>query len=399
MIYLVDLLSIGNSHLMYNYSVIRLFRYLYPDQKIVFYSEETHQDLVRELLDTKDNDYVIYKKIKLSFTVKMSFKKLRSFFSNLYQNIGLLRTIISEMKRTSSTELFICTSPILSLLNFKYFDTRNINVLITLHGEVEYIFNQKTFRDKVIGNLYARLLKSNNSNFKFLLLTKISKSILLQRFHSLNNRLVDINHPYHFLEKDDYSINDTSTIHIGHIGSMGLRKNSQYLYLLAESIKDYILTNSISLYSIGALENNILPYRNDLVNDFTSINKDQYISRDIYSKMINNLNYSIFFFGEDQFLFRASGALLDAIQYEKPFICLKHPYFEYLFTIGGDVGFMCETLDDIKRLVVDLANKDQSLLDRYASQVYNLHKLKNLFTIETVALDFINQYKNISILQ
>ena len=66
---------------------------------------------------------------------------------------------------------------------------------------------------------------------------------------------------------------------------------------------------------------------------------------------------------------------MDSIAFIKPIIALKHQYFNYLFRKAGNIGFLCNDIEELNLLVNRIIRKDKELLSQYQSQQDNLKKL------------------------
>ena len=199
---------------------------------------------------------------------------------------------------------------------------------------------------------------------------------------------MDIDHPYAYsTELHLKNVTESKIITIGHVGSLGIRKNGHLIYSLAERHRRKISNGTLRYWAVGPVEDNVLQYKNSYVTEFSNKEFGQYISREVFDQKIKEIDYAVFLYAQDQFIFRASGTILDVINFTKPIIAMKHPFFDYLTSQVGNIGFLCANLDDMASLISRLAERDEVLLAQYGQQQSNLHKFKQKHSIDSIAED------------
>ena len=182
---------------------------------------------------------------------------------------------------------------------------------------------------------------------------------------------------------------------IGHIGSLELkRKHSHLLYKLATDFKREIKSDVISFKAIGLSTLSMMAYKNEFVDDLLgneSSGKPKYLDRTTFENELLKLHFAIFFYPATEYVFRSSGAITDAIALGIPIIALKHPYFNYLFSKGGDIGYLCDSYEDIVKVVNKLITTNILQTDKYKQQTFNVKKLHSIFNLDYVGADLKEQ--------
>lgn len=401
MIFVIDISSIGKTHVVFNSSILNVLYLTFPEEKIIFQAEVTHLNYVRE--STNDLKNLFFQEIYSSLVVKKSGNPLIRIFSKILEDKKIFFEIFDKMGSSPNNIIFLCSAPPLSFYIFKRLKKKYEQlVFAVLHGEIEYMFYSSNLREKIIGYIYKRALISNAKNFKYILLNKIALKKLAQNNLLRKEDVVEIDHPFVF--KDDirgstHYLDFKKGIAIGQVGSMDVRKSAHLLYKVAEDLIQEINDNKLELITIGPVESNVLKYRNSLVKDFYSSDQKQslYLNREVYEQVISSIDYSIFFYNKEQYIFRASGAICDVVAFEKPIIAIWHPYFDYLFNEVGNIGFLCKDLNEVENIIKRICNNDKGLTDQYYLQKTNLRKLKFKLSIATVAEDFKRQYNKMVI--
>jgi hypothetical protein len=109
----------------------------------------------------------------------------------------------------------------------------------------------------------------------------------------------------------------------------------------------------------------------------------QPLSPDVYKKKISEITYSVLLGEYSLYRLAASGSFLDALSFVKPVIALKNPYVEYYFKKLGDIGYLCDSYEDLERVVAGIINNFSP--ERYVLQCGNIIANRDLFSPEKVS--------------
>lgn len=401
MIHYIDQTSERDHHMVFNSSILKMLLEMYPGEQIVSHGIFSNQESTRKLLSEvelknisfRTIDYVKApsenKLIKALFYIKKEKKRKKMF---------------KDILLTSSEKdlIFLSITTFTSFIAFKKLKSKfQVPTIAVLHGDLDFVYNAKTKIEKLIKASYKKVFRTKAPNFQYLLLNKISKQYVVRDGYLKAEEILEIDHPYNMLESDVLKENifNYTSLSFGHIGSMEVeRKNSHYIYTLAAKLKQEIEAKMVSFRAIGLITPDILPYKNNWVEEEVGnkqSNKPDYLSREDYESKLAALNYSLFFYDKNQYIFRASGAIIDAIAAAIPFIVIKHPIFDYIFKSAGNVGFICDDLDEMELLVRKIILKDKEVLGQYESQVTNLIEFRKKLSVSFVAKDLIGQLNHI----
>ncbi len=176
---------------------------------------------------------------------------------------------------------------------------------------------------------------------------------------------------------------------MGTIGIGSINKRTHNLFLLADTFKNQVLSNEISLNLIGTM----LPDLEPFVNAYVKTNgSNMILSKREFEDKISELHYSLFFYDNEFYSLCASGAFFDAVKFEKPILAIKNDYFSYYFDRLGNIGHLFDNLED-------MVSKIEALLSggyekEYNEQVENLQKAKKTLSIENISRDFFYQLRD-----
>jgi len=111
-----------------------------------------------------------------------------------------------------------------------------------------------------------------------------------------------------------------------------------------------------------------------------------WIARADYERELARLDYVVFLYPPGSYTLTASGALLDALSLGKPVIALRNPYFEHCFSLLGDIGYLCGSVDELRDLMIGLVRVPP--VDRHARQQAAVAAGRRLLAPESVAATF-----------
>jgi len=113
--------------------------------------------------------------------------------------------------------------------------------------------------------------------------------------------------------------------------------------------------------------------------------KNKSISQEDYARFIENSHYSLVFLEGEEYVYRISGSVLDSVQFQLPIIAFQHHFTNELFAKGGDIGFLCQSLEEMEELIFQLSQQNPLYTSRYPRQIENLKKLATKFYVDEAA--------------
>lgn len=268
-------------------------------------------------------------------------------------------------------------------------------ILIFCHGEMEVLvedFGKNGILHRTLSRLCWNFFL--NQNFKisegihFCVIGDVVKENLSKVLSSnVIERFICIDHPYIFDSKLNCKTSTDGTFHIGTVGTLskikGLDTFVSFVSKIDSSIKDKIkisITGHVTC-GISALK--------ELDVDVSSQNES--LTRRDFKERIDKLDLILFFYSGDSYKITASGAILDALFYEKPILALRNDYFEYIFRKIGDFGFLANSLEEmIDELSARIKDNENKRID--------FKTLKNKLTPELISLQLLSELSRIGYL-
>jgi hypothetical protein len=96
-----------------------------------------------------------------------------------------------------------------------------------------------------------------------------------------------------------------------------------------------------------------------------------------YHRRAAGIHYAVWTGSPRHYRLRASATFLDALSYVKPGIYLRNSYLEYYFDRLGDIGYLCDSYDEMADVVLRLAADFPA--ERYRQQCANILQRRDLF--------------------
>lgn len=301
MIHYIDQTSERDHHMVFNSSILKMLIEIYPNEPIVSHGIFSNQESTRELLSEEELKNITFQTIE--YKKSPSDNKFVKALYYLVKERKRKKLFKELLKNTNDTDLiFLSITTFTSFAVFKKLKSKfPVPTIAVLHGDLDYVYNGKTSIEKMIGSSYKKVFKTPAPNFFYLLLNKISKEKVVYDGYLQAEEVLEIDHPYNMkdLKVPVRSIDEDKRIVFGHIGSMEVeRKNSHYLYKIAEKFKEKISDNKASFQAIGLITPGIIPFKNEWVEEAVGNkeeNKPDYLSREAYEFKLSELHYSLFF--------------------------------------------------------------------------------------------------------
>jgi len=377
-----DFYRINREHLMYNLSMLDILSEFPHVSNIEFHAHPGQIDFIKQELRFSTVNKITFVPAHVHELVggRQWLKKIG------YE----LRNVIWILNRSPVNSLvFFCSLSPISSFFFKLLKIfyRKQKVLVTLHGDIDFIQQNKTRFRNWLGKFFIWSFKIKDKNTKYIILSNQIKDNLIETGYLRTDEMYAINHPYIFDAQPQPVKLKSKTIRIGHIGVASQEKNTQFIFKLAEQFKDEIMERLISFCIIG-MATNVDGFKNNWVEYAKS---EELLSKQSFNEQISKLDFVVFFYGDENYRFCSSGAILDAINHEIPILSLNNQGFQYMFNeADGPIGYLCNNVEEMKRLITErlLVGYDQV---EYDQMRYNLRGFKNKYTIAYVKEQLLKQ--------
>lgn len=344
-LYYINSYANESQHEMINSALLIMFVDYFTDIK-VYSGMSSWKKMEKKLLHDKDK--ITLKKLYVVPGYSPIANLFRYIISALY-NIGIL--LFSEKEAV----LVYNFNNVLSLFGLNFINKIvKRKILIFCHGELELLVDSS-------GGILARLLRyycrhfflnpSVCSSLYFCVLGESIKERLKPIIGKRIRSFISIDHPYIFSGKNVQIKSNSNFINIGTVGELNAFKGL-YLYIeLIESVRRVMQENPIQFSIIGRVTKEKDIFKK-LGVKIPGENKT--LLRADFDLSVSSLNYILFFYSNDKYQITASGAIFDAIKFRIPIIALRNVYFDYLFNKYGNIGYLCNSIEEMVNVILNL---------------------------------------------
>jgi hypothetical protein len=339
---LIDTFSYESFHEVFNTCFYLIIVKIFSN--INYVVDKSHYKHIVSLLEK--NGYEITPNVRVKHVfVKKENRKYSFILRFFISAIANLKYLFIEPKQNL---LIFNINNSFSLFPIKFFNIfLRKKILIVNHGELELLTNKKPGTrfgkvQKVFLTIGFKFDRRSNNIYYLALGDHIAKKISSFGYVQRKNILV-IDHPV--LEKAPVlQLNENRTgLNLGTVGSLFQSKGIDKYVQLVEKVNFKL--SAVNWHVIGRCTNEMTPEKYPFIHFHAKGNV--FIERSEMDRLISTMDYILFFYPNTHYQLVASGAVYDAVTYEKPIIAIRNDYFVYLFEKYGEFGYLCDSIDEM----------------------------------------------------
>jgi hypothetical protein len=110
------------------------------------------------------------------------------------------------------------------------------------------------------------------------------------------------------------------------------------------------------------------------------------LSTEEFAARAKRVTYAVCLLAENHSRLTPSATFLDALSYGKPGIYLRNELFEHYFNRMGDIGYLCDSYEDVVRTATSILRDFPK--ERYQQQVENILRERHIFSPKFLAPRF-----------
>lgn len=376
-VYIIDLYIIGHNHIVINSGIVSALSAIFKDRQVVFAGEKVHTSLIEE--NNRHLSNIRYQSFEDRQLPDQRSRRIFLWANKKLKDLNLIYRTFGSGSDDSVNYIFMTNAGSLTLVLANIYARffKNFRLVILLHGELEYIYMPGIARiQKVKAFLYKWLLSHMSEQTNCIVLSSFVEQKLTGDGLADPKKLFSIDHPV--LRPTVGWTTLSGKITFGHIGRAVKMKNSAMFFQLANEFTSEISSGQTAFYLAGRLYD--IGVGESTVISFSSMNNT--VPQDAYEPFIQQFDYAVFTFEKDNYVYRISGSVMDAINFGKPIIGLRHVYLDHLFKTSGNIGFLCDGYPDLVALTKRLILKDPLLVNQYAAQQANLQALQQRYSVD-----------------
>ena len=415
MIFIYELICRQHSHEVCNAGFLDLFCKAFPNEKIVFYSHETH------LLCVKHELYLNNKlrKSKISFK-KISLPNQESLWSFFVRYFFFLKEKKKWDKKTNNKIIFLSYNrSLLKILKLLFIEgsRARVSLLLVTHGNLEEINKSRSYsnpRDNFINHesFFIRLINKITSPLILLnLVYRKTKEILLRIISipyllvlpNLKVLLTSFNPAFcryillsEHIQKELNNYKELKSLNTSVIPMPVIMKNMNFARIKKKVIFGIIgyglpsaLLKLLNLLDrkriLGDYEIRLIGMQpsatlfekySKVIVSRSSVNYN-ILTRSEMEQDIKDVNMQIILYPNNSYELSQSLSIFEALRYNKPIIHINNPCVNFYNDSKNPIGLKCQTLEDmantIKKLV-DNKNYTSNLLKIFEKNLMSVRK-------------------------
>ncbi len=187
-----------------------------------------------------------------------------------------------------------------------------------------------------------------------------------------------MDHPYFWEALEPASPPDNAPVCFGFLGVTDRQKGFDAFIRLARDVRAQIAEARFLL--VGHLGAGNIPA--DAESLIEGVGREP-LPPAAYASRARETAYAVWTGNPAFYQLTASASFLDALSFLKPVICLRNPYAGHYFERMGDIGYLCDTYEDVRRTMESVASAFPSV--RYRQQQLNMLAGRKLLEPERVA--------------
>lgn len=374
----------GFEHAEVNAALLLVVAKAYPNEKVLFLAENEHIHHVRQKIGD-DANHIEYKTILIPHRHLIN---RRRFMVEL----RLVKKVFQYASRNKVEKLMFSSITSPGLISIKILQRffPGLYCVVTPHGILETIKTAPpiTSSERIFWFRYA-LIFGNTDKIRYLVLGPSIAHELLNYFPAISKNIITIDLPYFFKDNKCEVLSFGEKSLFGSLGVGHRDKGVDMFFSLADEIKTRAKIGNSQFILIGPITD---PSLNSNRTESVLIpSPDQPLSREDFERYAESIDYAVFCYPRDSYQLRASGALFDAFSFAKPVIALRNAFFEHYFKIMGDIGYLCDSYEELKAVVQELCYKRD--IEHYKLQRDNILQGRKILSIEHISKKLVDQWE------
>ncbi|HNX59077.1 MAG TPA: hypothetical protein PKK43_08245 [Spirochaetota bacterium] len=387
MILCAELQMGGESHVKINGAFLAILSRL-SDQCLVFAEESHYRALLRESSGERGDPGERGRCVVSHQKITVAHRSRNRLVKEILGVINVIR-LRSAVRRLRPEFVFVFSaSPIMKVLLSKIAARTGVKFIMVCHGELEGLSSpgpRRIHRQ----NWWTEKLLSSPGRFSYLLIPSsfVYENLMQYVSAGYRSRIICFEHPIIFgTARTDEPVPFGGASFVS-AGVASIAKSSHLIFELAEKAKRVSSQTAFRFALIGRVEEAVAARSNGLV-DFRM--SGSLLSFEEFAEGVRSADYLLYFYQDELYRLVPSGALLDALLYEKPVIAFDNGIMRNFFRVYGAVGVLCADTDAMADTIAKLAGGR----DAHAAFVRAIRGAKARFSIASQAECFARLLKD-----
>lgn len=307
-----------------------------------------------------------FNSIPEKFRNKLKFKEIKvskSSILNIFEIALIVISIFINNWKTKNIKVYLLFSKsysniILKFLSFLFLSKKK-RLYVLLHGELQNITLKGSRSVRLDGRAQRMLYWLDtkfSSNLKFVIISEFVFDKLKNSLGYNPLNFISIDLPYLYDDKKESTKQKNNQLVISTVGVNSTNKKSFLLNDIASNFEDKIKSGVLKICTSGRNDDVLF---SELI-DTPNMGNSYLLSTEEYSKRINSSDVLVFF-NDNNYSLISSGSYFDCINFEKPILAMKNEQWEYNFKQFGNIGYLCNNIDEMYSYIKSLLNNTESM--------------------------------------
>ncbi len=340
---LVEPLCTGMVHVEFNAALIAGLVTAYPDWTICIWAEASHQVCLRQRLRAAGQDDTQLQWMTLSPAIHQSKDHKRG-----PTDLNLAWRIHHWLREHPEATRIVWSSVNTNLLWVLQSLPLRHPTLAILHSHLESVLIPPK---KTLPRLFwfkHALVRPKPPNLQLVTLGPSIYEHMLNRFPGVAEHVSIMDHPL-LWDPLPKTPADTGPLSFAAIGNGSITKGTPDFFSLCDMLTHRQV--DAAMFYIGRLIESSLQERATQSPWVTVPSPTKNLEIEDYQAWCERMHGFVFTYPPDSYQLRASGALFDVLRCRKPFVSFPNPYFRHYVQQFGPIGVLCDTLDDMARVI------------------------------------------------
>ena len=377
---LVEPQCCGFEHATFNAALLHTVLLAYPDTCVSFMGETEHLEWVRSDLVRiagVDAHRVEWREILIPARKRGGWKRLGS-------ELRWCRRVLRQASKDGANCLVLCSitdTGLLALKALMHLQGTSVPVLAVPHSILNSILGRQPRKPwNWLISLRHVLMLPHPKCLRYIALGGSIYRALAEALPNATPHFRTLDPPY--LWHHGSTLDDIGEVQVLRFGYLGVgTKGFDLFYRLASDVQGAKCEKPYELMMIGFLTGQ----GSDLISGQELVKGVSYtpLSREEYSQRASSVTYAVGTWRPEGYRLTASVSFLDAMSYVKPGIYLRNPYIEYYFGKMGDIGYLCDTYEEMRDVMISVLNEFP--FARYRQQCENIRHGRRIFEPQVLA--------------
>lgn len=373
----------GLEHAHFNASLLETVLLANPKSEVLFLGERQHISCVAEVLakyDPAAARRVVWEEISISPRGLLGWARFR-------RELGWVRATLDRAATGGESLVVLCSvnGPGLVALKLTLHSRRDgTPVLAVVHSVLQTIFERLSPRPSTwILNMRHAMALPHPRRLRYIALgASLYRNLrtdlprLAEQFASLELPCLMDPLP----EQQDCELR--IQVRFGFLGVSNSVKRFEMFAQLAADTLARVPSSNAEFTLVGYLGQGEDPASFPAVSGISSAS----LTAAEYNERAMQLTYVVSTSDPRHYRFLASATFLDALAFGKPGIFLRNPYIEHYFALMGDIGYLCDSYEEMLETIVEIVREFPT--QRYREQCRNIRRHRAHFTPRRLARQF-----------